>query len=447
MNSKDPNASTVRSPQGTEPKAASAQERHGTVETDTEATRKYDEIIAASELSSELFTGAFGTHVWGGRYEIDAPFRVGGQSSTFLGTDRKTGARIVAKVLAIRELAAWKQLELFEREARTLEALSHPLMPQFLELLHDEETGARALVMTHIPGDDLSRVLHRDGPLSEAVLWQVLLDVSESLAVLHGASSPLVHRDIKPQNLIRRPDGRVALVDFGGVGPAHRSEGSTVVGTFGYMAPEQLYGQSLPATDLYGLGASILTLSNGKEPEEQKRQGLGIDVDNSAPHLSVTLRGVLKRLLQPEPAQRYTDAGTLLQELRKLAHQTPQVTAEAEKAPSAQDALALALDLFAAWLTIFVSFFGFAFFVVLGNVLLPVLFAVVEAFVSKKSVNHVKKVEKVLNTGVYGARDGFRRSMHAGVDQVRQARRKQSRQRDAFVPRRAQRRPRGGGRR
>ena len=446
MPPRKPHAPTERSPQREERALATEDGFGHPVQEPASAERRYEEIIAASELSSELFTGAFGTHVWGGRYEIDSPFRDGGQSSTFLGTDRKTGARVVAKVLDIKGLDTWKQLELFEREVRVLSSLSHPLMPQFLDVLMDEDTGARALIMTHIPGDDLSRVLKKEGPLSEAALWQTLLDVSESLAVLHRASSPLVHRDVKPQNLVRRPDGRVALVDFGGVGSAHRSDGSTVVGTFGYMAPEQLYGQSSPATDLYALGASLLTLSTGKEPEVQQRQGLGIDVDRSAPHLSESLRSILRRLVQPEPAQRYADAAALLQELHKLSDVPTAQKAQPSPADE-RNALTDALNLFAAWLTILVSFFGFALCVVLGNVLLPVFFSILEAFLSKKSRARAKKVRSFVNTGVYSARDGFQRSMNTGVEQIRRPARKRARGHGAYTPRRAQRRPRGQKRR
>lgn len=442
MSSNDPSQEAQRSEREFARTSAMAGERESSDEVEREAARRYEDIIAASELSPDIFTGAFGTHVWGGRYEIDRPFRAGGQSSTFLGTDRKTGARVVAKVLDLKRLAEWKELELFEREAKTLASLDHPLMPQFLELLIDDETGARALMMTHIPGEDLAHVLKNEGPLSEAALWSVLLDVTECLVALHRAPSPLVHRDIKPQNLVRRPDGRVAVVDFGGVGPARRSEGNTVVGTFGYMAPEQLYGQSVPASDLYALGATLLTLANGKEPEAQQREGLGVNVEQSVPHLSNTLRTVLQRLLAPEPTQRYADAGELQAALQLLSHPAPHfapAAARSKTSGASQDALEAWLDALAGWLTLVFSVLGFVATVVLGNVLLPVFFAVVEAFAGKAAAPRVTRVKNAVQTGVFEAKRGFTRGVKHGAHQLRQAQRRAEPPRSADVPRRGQR--------
>lgn len=92
----------------------------------------------------------------------------------------------------------------------------------------------------------------------------------------------MIHRDIKPGNIIIRPDGAFSLVDFGTVRDGLRPEGgSTVVGTFGYMAPEQFQGRAFPATDVYSVGALILALISGRSPETLPHQGLAIDVQAS----------------------------------------------------------------------------------------------------------------------------------------------------------------------
>ena len=105
--------------------------------------------------------------------------------------------------------------------------------------------------------------------------------VLDILVYLHGRSPPVIHRDLKPANILRAPDGTVSLVDFGGVTGALREEGgSTVVGTYGYMAPEQLHGAAGPATDLVrALGATIVSLAGGVEPEKVARKGLRMDLD------------------------------------------------------------------------------------------------------------------------------------------------------------------------
>ena len=104
---------------------------------------------------------------------------------------------------------------------------------------------------------------------------------------------------------MRAPDGRVALVDFGGVLDVAREKGgSTIVGTFGYMAPEQLHGQATPATDLYALGATIVSLAGGVEPEDVPRKGLRMDLDRHLPGLDRGFRAALTAMTDPDPDRR-----------------------------------------------------------------------------------------------------------------------------------------------
>lgn len=280
---------------------------------------KLADEIAATSVDPRLWTGAFATNVWGGRFAVDGVLGEGAQGTTFQGTDLKTGARVAIKVFDVGRAKDWKALQLFDREADTLKTVEHPGIPKLLDIIVDEETGARAMVRTLVPGESLAAEIKGKGPLSEAALWSVLIDVTDVLGALHGRSSPIVHRDLKPANLIRRPDGKVCLVDFGGVGRMRESAGSTVVGTFGYMAPEQLYGAQTPATDLYSLGATLLTLATGHEPEELPRTGLSIDVDQAAAKLSPQLRELLKKLTAPDPSQRPANAAALLGELHRIA--------------------------------------------------------------------------------------------------------------------------------
>src|SRR5690606_3027281 len=128
-------------------------------------------------------------------------------------------------------------------------------------------------------------------------------------------SPPVIHRDIKPTNLVRAADGRVSLVDFGGVREAGRSGGSTMIGTFGYMAPEQLHGQAGPATDLYALGATIVALAGGVEPEDVPRVGLRMDLERHLPGLAPRLRKVLAWMVEPDPTARPRRAADVLERL------------------------------------------------------------------------------------------------------------------------------------
>jgi hypothetical protein len=132
----------------------------------------------------------------------------------------------------------------------------------------------------------------------------VLVRGLEILDYLSTRSPPVVHRDIKPSNLVRDTDGTLALVDFGGVADVGEGAGSTLVGTYGYMAPEQLHGQSTPATDIYSLGATIVALAGGIEPEDVPRKGLKMDLAKHLPSMNPGLRKVLEAMTEPDPEKR-----------------------------------------------------------------------------------------------------------------------------------------------
>src|SRR5262245_690473 len=221
---------------------------------------------------------ALPTSFRGGRYTVRGRLGHGSQAETYEGIDTRDGKPVAIKRFHVRGAKSWKDVELAEREARVLAGLRHPNVPRFVE--HFEEDGALFLVTEliegaplHAPGTDTVR-------LGEADVVRFLRDAADALGYLHGRAPPVIHRDIKPGNVIRRPDGSFALVDFGAVRDGLKPEGgSTVVGTFGYMAPEQFQGRAMPASDVYAVGATALSVLTGRQPEDLPHKGLGIDVE------------------------------------------------------------------------------------------------------------------------------------------------------------------------
>ncbi|MFZ6177364.1 serine/threonine-protein kinase [Nannocystis pusilla] len=243
------------------------------------------------------------------RYQIMEPLGAGAQGRTFRAIDRRTGAAVAVKVLHLRSLGGdWKPFDLFERECQALESLSHPGIPRYVDRYTSETSGDFFLVMELVEGTPLSQRLGRPGDPAELLRW--LTAVLEILEYLHGRQPPVIHRDIKPSNLILRPDGRLCLIDFGGVRLAVRPDGgSTMIGTFGYMAPEQLHGEATPATDIYALGATIAALATGLPADQLPRKGLQIDVERCvAPG---RLRDVLSAMLEPDPTRRLASAAAV----------------------------------------------------------------------------------------------------------------------------------------
>jgi hypothetical protein len=230
---------------------------------------------------------------------------------------------VAVKQFRVGAAKSWKDVELAEREATTLATLSHPNLPVYLD--HFEEDGALYLVMEKIEGESLV-----PGKTKDLDVVRMLEDLGDALRYLHGRAPPVVHRDVKPANVIRRPDGSYALVDFGAV--RHRLEasgGSTVVGTFGYMAPEQFQGRASPQSDLYGLAATALAMMTGRQPEDLPHTGLGIDVEASLPRgAPPALVKTLAAMLTPDPDAR---VGSIEEALAMLRAEAPAEVPTAER--------------------------------------------------------------------------------------------------------------------
>ena len=237
-----------------------------------------------------------------GRYRIVGVLGEGAQATTFDAVDAKLGQAVAVKRFQVRGAKSWKEVELAEREARVLAEISHPLLPRYVE--HFEESGELFLVTTKIEGESLASLRKRGVTFGEGEVRRLLCDAADTLTYLHGRAPPIIHRDLKPSNVLRRPDGSFAFIDFGAVRDRMKPEGgSTVVGTFGYMAPEQFQGRAMPASDVYAVGATALSLLTGREPEDLPHKGLRLDVPAalSGSRVSPELVEMLSAMLEPDP--------------------------------------------------------------------------------------------------------------------------------------------------
>jgi tetratricopeptide (TPR) repeat protein len=211
------------------------------------------------------------------RYEVIALLGRGGFGATYRAVDhRRLGAPCAVKELvpppAARAGPAFAAAtERFEREARALLRLRHHSVPRLHAFF--EQDGRCFLVQDLVEGRSLHQLLDAAGPLHEDAVREIVAQVLDVLAYLHGQSPPVLHRDIKPANIILDPTGRAHLVDFGAVrdaldacAPAGADRGSTRIGTPGYAPFEQAMGRVVPASDLYALGATAVTLLTGEEP-------------------------------------------------------------------------------------------------------------------------------------------------------------------------------------
>jgi serine/threonine protein kinase len=205
------------------------------------------------------------------RYAVERRIGEGGMGAVYVATDRRFGSTVALKETFFDDPALRKA---FEREARLLNRLRHHALPRVSD--HFEEDEGQFLVMEYIPGDDLSQMLKaRNGsgfPARRVLGWaDQLLD---ALDYLHTQEPPVIHRDIKPQNLKLTARDQVVLLDFGlAKGTPHQTRVTNTASLFGYSfnyAPiEQMQGAGTdPRSDLYSLGATVYHLLTGAPPPD-----------------------------------------------------------------------------------------------------------------------------------------------------------------------------------
>ena len=250
------------------------------------------------------------------RYRILNTLGQGGIATTYAAEDLNIGQQVAIKILSLRELKDWKALELFEREGKVLSQLDHPAIPNYLDYFQLDTEGDRRfyIVQEIAPGQSLLDWVARGWRPTELEVRGIAKQLLEILVYLHQLTPPVVHRDIKPQNIIRQSDGQVFLVDFGAVQDTYRhtiTHGSTIVGTYGYMAPEQFRGQAKPPTDLYGLGATVLFLLTHKDPADFPEKRMKIDFH---PYVKLTpeFADWLETMLEPVIEDRFKSAAAAL---------------------------------------------------------------------------------------------------------------------------------------
>jgi hypothetical protein len=242
---------------------------------------------------------AVGGDALNGRYEIVAPISSGAMGAVYRAIDRETGQDVAVKrLLDVRHAAR------FEIEARLLASLSHPRVVKVLD--HSSDDQGLYIVMDLVHGVDLGAILKRSGnpglTIGDAV--EYARHGCEALSYVH--SQQIVHRDVKPQNMILGDDG-VILVDFGvarALG-AEEDQGTIAVGTPRFMAPEVFAGGTVSAaSDIFSLAATLWTLLIGTPP----RYGDVLKLDKLAPSLPPELQAALAGGLEMLPEQRISSA-------------------------------------------------------------------------------------------------------------------------------------------
>lgn len=211
------------------------------------------------------------------RYQIRGPLAAGGFGSVYAALDTSLNRVCAVKENLDAQTDAQQQ---FEHEAQLLAQLRHPNLVQVFDFFV-EPNGAQYLVMEFVRGENLAAKVEREGTLSAAQVNQWFLEALDAVAYLHNFQPPIVHRDIKPGNIIITPHGQAILVDFGIAKtyvPGQKTTRAARAITPAFSPPEQYGTGTDPRSDIYALGATLYYMLTGRVPVESTHRAAGTDL-------------------------------------------------------------------------------------------------------------------------------------------------------------------------
>lgn len=261
--------------------------------------------------------------VFNGKYEVLKEIGRGGMSVVYLAMDKHLNKQWAIK--EIRKTGKDKKGTIYVQslmtEANLMKRLDHPAIPRIVDIVENSE--AIYVVMDYVEGESLDKVLEKFGPQPQDVVLDWAKQLADALNYLHSQTPPIIYRDMKPANVMLKPEGTVKLIDFG---TAREYKGTNiadtvVLGTPGYAAPEQ-YGkrETDGRTDIYCLGMTMHYLLTGQNPCDQDYEYYPVRHWNAEIHEGI--ERIIERCVRPDPADRFQNCTELLYALENYEYDT-----------------------------------------------------------------------------------------------------------------------------
>lgn len=247
-----------------------------------------------------------------GKYKILTEIGHGGMSVVYLAMDTRLNKQWAVKEIRKKDSSEENQIIIHSllAEANLMKRLDHPALPRIVDIIDEDETVF--IVMDYIEGESLDQILSLKGaqPEDQVIVWaRQLCDV---LIYLHSRKPPVIYRDMKPANIILKPEGNIKIIDFG-IAREYKelSADTALLGTRGYAPPEQYQGQTDIRSDVYSLGMTMHHLLTGADPRKTAYAPIRTWNDD----LSEGMEAIVDRCVQPDPEKRYQNCEDLLYDL------------------------------------------------------------------------------------------------------------------------------------
>jgi len=286
----------------------------------------YGKMCATLKSIVRTYTEPMSTSVVGqtlnGRYRVDNKIGGGAVATVYSGTDLQTGKTVAIKqLLDTAKQADDAQIERFERESQAMEDLSHPNIVNVYDTIFLDRD--HFIVMEHVDGGTVTALVSEDNPPAVETVLQIAHDIASAMVLVHDQN--IIHRDIKPDNILLTREGRAKLTDFGMARftyMARLTQRDMMVGSMMYMAPEQFKtGEAVKESDIWQYGVTLYELLTGRKPFSKPHLIVTVPHDSVSKVRSdvpADVSAFIDQLLEKNPRQRLRDFEDVIDELDTL---------------------------------------------------------------------------------------------------------------------------------